>query len=358
MSFTRPTLLEIYARIKADMESRVTAGVPIPRVSLLGILAIVQAGASHLHYGFIQWISKQIFPDTADEDWGLPRWGARLKVPRKAAQYTTGYVAFSGTTGKTVDTGTVFQNDDGYEYETLDDFIIGTDTSVESQAVKAGEEYNTDYSTFTLSTGDADIDDTVTKISGFDDGTDLETKEAWLARILFRIQNPPSSGSVSDYIRWATSISGVGIAWCIPAEEYLGAGTVGVGLATDTLGAVSASVISNVEEYIDEVRPIPANVTVFSANPLNVIYSITLQPNTTEMQEAIEANLTAMHITEADMRTGEVKLSKIRAAIGAAGPDDYEITDISVGGSSIGVNNIETTLPDVAVFSSAVYSDF
>jgi uncharacterized phage protein gp47/JayE len=358
MSFTRPTLLEIYGRIKADMESRVTAGIPIPRVSLLGILAIVQAGASHLQYGFIQWIVKQIFPDTADIDIGLPRWGARLKLPRKAPQYATGFVAFTGTASHTVDEGTLFQNADGYEYETLDDFVIGTDTSVEAQSVEAGAAYNTDAETFTLSTGDADIDDTVTAVSGFDDGADIETKEAWVYRILQRLQNPPSSGSVSDYVRWALSRTGVGRAWCIPGEEYLGGGTVGVGLSTETLGAVSASVIADVAAYIDTVRPIPAAVTVFSASPVPVIFNMNLQPNTTEMQEAIEANLDEMFITEADMRVNEIKLSHIRAAIGAAGPDDYELTDITVGGVSIGVTNIATTRPGVAVLNNVIYSEF
>ena len=358
MAFTRPTLSEIYQRIKADMESRVTAGVPIPRVSLLGILAIVMAGASHLMYGFIQWISRQIFPDTADIDFGLPRWGARYNLPRKAAQYSTGYVAFTGTNGFTVPQYTAFKDADGYEFETQNDFVIGTDDGVEAYSVSPGSSYNTAYDTFELSSGDADIDDTVTKVSGFDDGTDIETPEAWRARILQRIQNPPSSGSVSDYIRWALEIPGVGKAWCIPGEEWLGGGTVGVGLATEDLGAVSASIISDAVDYIDEVRPIPAAVTVFSVNPVPAIFSMKLQPNTTEMQDAINENLTTLLIEEADLRTNEIKLSHIRAAIGSAGPDDFELTDIDVNSVSIGVANITTVRPNVAVFSNAIYSDF
>jgi uncharacterized phage protein gp47/JayE len=357
MSYTRPTLSEIYGRIKADMESRVTAGVPIPRVSLLGILAIVQAGASYLHYGFIQWVSRQIFPDTADIDVGLPRWGARLDLPRKAAAYSTGFVSFTGTAAFTVLAGRIFQNSEGYEYETQDDFVIGTDTSVEAVSLKAGIAYNTDDETFTLSTGDADVDNTVVNVSGFQDGTDIETKEEWVERIMQRLQNPPSSGSVADYVRWALSRPGVGRAWCIPGEEWLGGGTVGVGLSTSTLGAVSEQVIADVVAYIDEVRPIPAAVSVFSIFPVATVFNISMQPNTQEMRDAIDSNLSELLISEADMRTGVIKLSHIRSAIGAAGPDDYEITGIDLGGVPIGVVNIETTRPSVAVFSNAVYSD-
>lgn len=86
---TRPTLEEIYTRIKADMESRLTGDLKIPRFSLLSITALVFSGASFLHYGFLEKIAKQIFPDLASE-FGLTRWGRILNIPRKASTYTTG----------------------------------------------------------------------------------------------------------------------------------------------------------------------------------------------------------------------------------------------------------------------------
>ena len=52
MSWTRPTINQIYERIRADMVSRVTADIPIPSVSMLGVLAIVFSGAAHLFMVF------------------------------------------------------------------------------------------------------------------------------------------------------------------------------------------------------------------------------------------------------------------------------------------------------------------
>ena len=141
MSWTRPSIQTIYNRIKADMKSNVTDGVPIPRVSMLGILAAGFAGGIHLCYGFLKWIYKQIFIDTATAA-GRERWANILGIPRKAATYSTGYFSFTGTASHTVTTGTLVTNSDGYEYETLDDFVIGTDTEVEAQAVVEGEDSN------------------------------------------------------------------------------------------------------------------------------------------------------------------------------------------------------------------------
>jgi len=353
MSWTRPTINEIYERIRADMESRVTADISIPRISMLGILGIVFSGAAHLFYGFLEWVSKQVFVDTATIE-GLERWGNILGLPRKAPDFSTGTMIFTGTAAKTVPIGTVATNGDGYEYETTEAFIIGTTTSVAATSLLAGATYNTTETAFELSSPDPDIDTAVTA-AGFDDGVDIETLLAWAQRLLQRFRNPPSSGTVADYERWALEISGVDKAKCYAAEDWAGAGTVGVAIAEADWTPVPGAIKTEVEVYIDSVKPIPAEVTVFDTVALPVIYHITLLPNTAVMQSAIEEALDELHLNEC-YPGSTLLLSHIRAAISSVGPDDYVLSSIIVDGSTIGVQNIVTSKPDVAVYNSCVFT--
>lgn len=351
---TRPTINEIYDRIKADLESRVTDGVKIPRVSLLGLTNVVFSGSIYLLYGFVQWVAKQLFVDTADGE-GLARWGNILGLPRKAATYTSGVVSFTGTAAHVVPTGTLFQNSDGLEYETQADFTIGTTASVAAEAVAAGASYNSEDSTMELSSPDPDIDTDVTVVSGFDDGTDQETEANWIIRLLQRFQNPPASGTTGDYERWALSIDGVGKAWCYGGSDYAGAGTVGVYLSDAELQPVSAGIKSSVETYIDTVKPIPAEVSVVDVNPWDTDYYISISPNTAAIQAEIESQLSDLHLSEAEPG-GTLLLSQIRSAIAASAVTDYEITDIDLNSSSIGVVNVTTTKPNIAVYNSVTFA--
>lgn len=355
MTWTRPTITQIYERVRADMESRVTSKVSIPRVSMLGIMNIVFTGAVHLAYGFLEWLAQQLFLDTSTGI-GLQRWGNILGLPQNAASFSTGQVAFTGTAGKVVVAGTVFTNSDGYEYETLLDFTIGTDVSVEATSLLAGKDYNTTDTVFSLSSPDLDIDSDITRVSGFDNGTNLESEEAWTSRLLQRLQNPPASGAKEDYVRWSGSVEGADNTWCFPADEWKGAGTVGVAVSTADLLPVSAQVLGDVETFVDSVKPIPAEVDYFSVETLLVDYVIQLTPNTAELRAAIESNLTDLHLLEA-VPGGTTLLSHMRSAIGAAGPDDYAIADIRVAGLSQGVDNLDTVVPQVTKYNSAQFSD-
>lgn len=352
MTWPVPSIDTIYQRIKADMESRVTQGVKIPRVSFLGVMSYVFAGAVHLTYGFLDFVAKQIFVDTAS-DIGRERWANILGLPRKAASYTTGVVSFTGTAAYTVVAGTEFSNSDGYTYTTDDDFIIGTTANVAATATDAGTLYNSDDVTMSLVEPDPDVDTTVVVVSGFDDGVDLETIESWVLRLLQRFQNPPSSGNAGDYVRWALEVAGVGRAWCLPL--YAGEGTVGVVVTDANLQALPAQIVTNVADYIDTVKPIPAEVTVLSGNPVPVDFQIALDPNESSLQTQINEELTNLFLLESGPGY-TVLLSHIRAAISAAGPHDYEIIDIEVDSISIGVIDVETSVPDIAVFNSASYS--
>lgn len=351
----RKTLLEIYNDITADMKSRITKK-DVPDVSTLGLLALVFSGAIHGMNGYLDYLWRQFLPDLCDEK-GLKRWGTIFNLPRKGATYTSGFVAFTGTTDYTVDAGTLIVSPSGKEYKTEDDFIIGTTVSVSTVALDTGAEYNTTETTFSLSEINSDIDSDVSVVSGFDNGEDIEGLEAWRARILDRFRNPPHSGNQADYERWGKQVTGIGYCWCIPGKYWLGAGTVACVFATSTLSPVSTEVKDAAEDYIEAQKPVPANVSYINCTPVDVDIEVVLNPNTAAQQALIESALEDLFITSA--RSGAtLYLWEIQRAISSTFPTDYEIIDIVKDSVSIGVDNVTSDPPELLKLGALTYYDF
>lgn len=354
MAFNRLTLSELYQRIKTDMEARLTGDVKIPPVSMLSVAAFGMAGGSFMVQGFLEWIYNQILPDLSDET-GLTRWGSVYGVPKKSAVFTTGQVAFTGTTGTVIASGTQIQNASGLSYTTQSAFIIDTTTYVEVLADEAGEDWNTTTGMEVVSPFSG-VDDTVVIVSGFDDGEDQETLDNWRLRILQRIQNPPSSGTTTDYERWALEIEGVTFAWCFAAEDWNGAGTVGLAVSDTGHAQLSQSFLdSDVEPYIEVLKPAPAKITYYSPTPIIVDYQISITPNTTDIQDASDDNIQELFDSDA-APSGSIKISQINAAIANSGATDYEVTGIDVDGVPVTVGNVDATKAQVQQFGTITYS--
>lgn len=354
MAYNRLTLNNLYQRIKSDMEARLTGDVKIPPTSMLSVVAFGIAGGSYLVQGFLEWIYKQILPDLADET-GIGRHATILNLPQKSASFTTGYVAFTGTTSAVIPSGTQIQNSSGLAYNTKASFTIGTDTQVAVEAVEAGAGWNTTTGMEVVSPISG-VNDTVTIISGFTDGEDQETFDNWVVRILQRRQNPPSSGTTEDYVRWALEISGVTHAWCFAAEDWNGAGTVGLAVSDTNHDQLTQSFLDNtVEPYIEALKPAPARITYYSPTPIIVDYQISITPNTSDNQTAITANIDTLFADDA-APAGSILLSRMNSAIATGGVSDYEITGIDVDGSPVAVGNVTATLAEVQQRGTLTFS--
>lgn len=354
MSYPWLTLNEIYRRIMADMEARVTGGAKIPSTSLLSVFGYGVAGGSFLLQGFIKWVYDQILPDLSGEE-GIDRWSRIYRLPRKAAQETTGEVSFTGVAGSVVPTGTEFENQEGLAYETKEIFTIGTTVSVEAEALQPGADWNV-TSGLELIQPLTGVDDDITIVSGFDDGVDEETFDNWVIRILQRTQNPPSSGNQADYERWALEVEGVFYAWCFPAEEWGGDGTVGLAASGEDFAELTAGILADLDAYIRTVRPIPAgSLTVYTPTNVVIEYDISITPNTEEVQQAVTANIQAMYDSDA-APDGTIYISRTGSAISTGGASDYIINDIDKGGSPISVGNFTVTKTEVPVLGEITFS--
>lgn len=330
MAFQRPTLSELITRIEADYVSRLTGGGSLLRRSFVKVLARVHAGAMHLLYGFGDFISRQIIPDTASAEY-LARWANIWGVVRIAATYSTFSVEFTGGDGIEIPSGTELARSDGTLYTTTDagtiasgtaTIVVTANVSGADSAVDGGEE-------FSLSSPIAGIDSTATVVADdelINNGEDQEDDEALLERLLVRIQSPPHGGNENDYIQWAKEVAGVTRAWCYPL--YLGAGTVGLTFVRDDdSGSIipSAGEVTEVQDYIDDLRPVTADLTVFApvAVPLNFTISGISSPT---VRTAVEAELEDLIRREAEP-AGTLLLSHIEQTISnTPGETDHVMT--------------------------------
>lgn len=329
MAFSRPTLQEIITRVQADLVSRLSLAGPVLRRSVVYVVSRVIAGASHLLHGHLEWNARQILPDQSEAEF-LTRAANLYGIARIAAAYAGGDVTFTGTDGATIPAGTLLQRADGTEYETdADGTIAAGSATVGVTAVVAGADGNADAGTaLSMVSPIASVNASATVAAGgISGGTDAETDDALRVRLLERLRDPPHGGSDSDYVRWAKEVAGVTRVWVSPLE--LGLGTVVVRFVRDGDADIipDAAEVAAVQDYIDERRPVTADVSVAAPVAVPLDFTISVVPDTAVVRAAVEANLEDLLTREAEPG-GEILLSHIREAISvAAGESDHVLSD-------------------------------
>lgn len=329
--FTRPTLQQLIDRAEADMNTNLPAADARLRRAVLHVLARITSGQAHGLYGYQKHISRQAIVDTATTE-SLEAWGRVWGVTRKAATKATGTITFtSSSDGTVVPAGTEFQRSDGQGYtSTASATVAGGSITVTVKADTAGTDGNAAsgvQASFVSPVAGIQGSGTV-DAAGLTGGAAAEADSAYRARVIERIQNPPHGGSGADYVRWALEVAGVTRAWVYPEE--LGRGTVTVRFVMDDSyadGIPEAGDVTTVQDHIDGLRPVTAEVTVVApiADPVDI--EITgLSPDTAEVRAAVEAELADMFRRNAKPG-GTIHLSKIWEAVSvASGEDNHEIT--------------------------------
>jgi uncharacterized phage protein gp47/JayE len=318
MTFTRPSPFEIRERLASEIAVALPGADPRLRRSVEGILVRMTAIASHELHGHLDWITRQILPDTADDD-VLERHASIWGITRIPAAPATGPVTFTGTPGATVPAATELRRGDDARYLLNADATIdgGGSATGTVTAVQAGAAGNTPAAAaLTLLSPVVGVaPGAVVAAGGLAAGADAEADDALRARLLLRIQTPPAGGAARDYEAWALAVAGVERVWVLPL--HLGLGTVGITFLT-TGGAVpGAPLVAAVQAAIDLVRPVTANVTVFAPATQAVNLTIDLSTDTVAIRAAILAELVDFFRREAQP-AGTVRVSRISAAISAA----------------------------------------
>jgi uncharacterized phage protein gp47/JayE len=319
MPFERPALELLRARIADDLMNKLPGADARLRVNNLRAFSEVEAGAAHLLYGRLDWSFRQLFPDTAEEEF-LERWASIWGVRRLPATAASGPAVWAAQPGAQIPAGAVVQRGDSMRYTVprgaseIDGVVTVTLYAVEPGG-GGNAEPETAVSLMTTADGVA-VRGTVA-YPGLAGGADRQSESLLLQAVLQRIQQPPHGGAGFDYVRWAFEVPGVTRAWVYPLQ--LGAGSVVVRFMMDEVRAPVGIPLDGdvqlVATHIDEVRPVTAVVYVTAPVAYPVDIEITaLDPDTPEIRAAIAEGLEQMLLQEAEPG-GSIYLSQWHGAI-------------------------------------------
>lgn len=306
MSFDRPSLSDLDARIRADMEANMDAVPIVRRRSTLAGIARAQAGAAHELHGHADHTFRQLFPDTSSLSVLLRQAGFYGLVRRQASQ-ARGAVVVQGDDGTLIPIGTRFGSKTGVEFITTEDGIIAAGTvTITIEAALSGTEGNLATGTMIsfLSPVAGASNEAQIAAPGLALGADIESKESLSERVTERMRKVPHGGAAHDYVRWAKEVPGVTRAWLASGEMGLGSVTLRFAVDDSPTGPIpSDAEVQAVKHHIDsradnddsrEGRPVTAWLFVAAPIPDPVDVTLSSIPNDEATRAAIRAELDAL----------------------------------------------------------------
>ncbi len=293
-------------------------------------------------------------------------------MTRKAATAAIGNVTITGAentiipAGTTVSTASLNNEDPAVAYQTTEEATIpisGTVT-VPIACAQTGTIGNTNPNTIILLGSTVVGIYSVTNEEAVSGGTDEESDEDLIDRIEEYDQTQGDSyiGNISDYKRWAMSVSGVGNAAIIPAQDSSGLVTI---VLTDANGnPASSQLCTEVYDYImspddptQRVAPINAYLSVIAPETIAIgakaTVELTEEATMDAVQQAFIENM-IQYLPEA-LADGEIKITKVAAILsGTTGVNDFANLQIGIdteGTITYGTANIQiesTQLPTIS----------
>ena len=227
-----------------------------------------------------------------------------------------------GRDGTTVPAGTAFYTGSGLEFQMAADATIHSGSAIGYlRAVEVGQRYN-------VPAGDiGQILRTIPGLERFesetaDGGTDPEADAALYERLDEKRKRPPTSGNPGHYREWALSVDGVGAVRVTPL--WKGPGTVKVLIAGYDRRPVDEAVTDACAKYIESQRPVGADVTVASA-------------------QAVEVNVSARVVLEAGASLAAVEeafVSELDTYLAETAFEEFTVYAHRVGALLMGVNGV------------------
>lgn len=223
------------------------------------------------NYVLLKHLYANMFLDNLYSD-DLDRRAKEYGIERKDGTKATGKVIIQALANTVVPTGFLVATGYGLNYLTTDELIFEVNGSKEVNIIAEGigTKYNVSINainTIPVSfNGIASVNNAVPTKGG----TNIETDQQLLDRLLLRLRMPATSGNALHYKQWALEVAGIGDAKIFPLWD--GPGTVKVVVIDSNKQPVTGSLITDVHDYIETVRPIGADVTVVSgtAKTINI----------------------------------------------------------------------------------------
>lgn len=211
----------------------------------------------------LEYIFLNSFAETAEGEY-LDNICKEVGIFRKQATKSKGKVVIKGTPNTVIPIGTKVASDT-YIYLTTEEKTIGVSGEVEVsiESENTGKIYNLPKNTivnFPITMPNLnEVNNPSETVDGYDGESDDELRE----RYYFKVREPVTSGNIYHYKKWAFEVEGVGGVKVFPL--WNGNGTVKVVVVNSDIGEAEESLLKRVRDYLEEVRPIGATVTVKSA---------------------------------------------------------------------------------------------
>ena len=220
----------------------------------------------------------------------LDQFAQQYGMTRSAAATAHVELKFTGEDGTAIPAGTVALTAGGLRDETdLAGTISGGAVVIPATAEAAGAIYNVAAGTTTRFLVTAPGVTAVTNPDAAEGGADAESDAAFYRRIHTRLSQPVASGNVYYYQQLALEISGVGQAKTLPLWD--GPGTVKVVVASEDKQPLDEDVVAQVQQHMDDQRVIGADVTVVSAEALEITVAATCTLDAGTLPATVEAEL-------------------------------------------------------------------
>jgi uncharacterized phage protein gp47/JayE len=386
MPFQRKTLSTLISEVAADITSALQGADALLRFTVLNVIGKVQAGMSNLHMGYLDWISKQSVPFTAEDEY-LIGWAALKNVFQKAASKATLTASFPGTVGTVLNAGTQVVRSDGVTYTTSSTATVGGGGTVTANIVATvpGTAGNANVgAVVSLGTSVPGIQSTGSITGTVSAGADVETNDALRSRMLAAYQSTPQGGDLSDYAGWALAVAGVTRAWVAP--NGFGAGTVVIYTMWDSAesshagfpqgtngcsqfdkgpGGIPRGTVATGDQLVvadSIINEQPVTALVYSCAPVanNLTFTISgLLSSTTATRAAIAAAISDVFFRNGDPRAGTINRSDIESAIAAiSGTAGFVITLVQgvVGATTTTYpGNITSAFGNLPVLANVLY---
>lgn len=297
------------------------------------LLEMANQGLADL-YELLKEMAPQFSTDYATGEW-LDLRAAEYEAYRKEARKAQGNLVFgrnSPDVNVVIFAGTVAAT--GIDrYGKRLQFIVTTQTVLEEGALEVLVPVEAEFAGAEYNVGAGLITHLITYIPGIDyvtnpenwitlEGTDTELDDDLRARAKRKWNQLAKGGTRDAYIAWAEEIPGV-ITVHVDDNFPRGQGTVDV-IITSSAGMPSQELVAQVQAYLDEHRPLCANVQVIAPTPLPIDIDAVLYVHP-DYGDLVEIESSAQGIIDAMFQYGDKDTSGIIKA-----SPDYGVTRASI----------------------------
>lgn len=322
------SLEQLKAKILNQYYSELNPLENTPKYNLVKVIANVEAGIQYSLLGDIEFLKKQIFPDTAEKDFLRAHWADR--VPPLYAEVASGSILVKGIAGVSIPSGSIFRSEQGNNYFITNTYIITENGSVEIevQAENAGTKYNlkSESKLKLASNLIANVESEAVVQRDIAGGTDGETDEAYLIRVLNYIKGKNNGGNGDFADEALNSSSEVSKAFEFKNFNVFGALLVVVIGGNADTGFIKVSNIDKVQKHIEQKYP----YTIFTVKTpeiitINITIELKKEEDTVGIREMLSFTIKE-YFNKRVKPDMEIKASLIKNLI----VDDINITEANV----------------------------